>query len=115
MPVQLAATITPLVPSVTDDGRATLGVVTVGAMTPPPWPGLAWSASRYAPKPDGVAHSAALSTLVPSPHSSNVVMSWNGAFDATMSAMSWVQAVKSRARRGVASPAFQKPGLMVNE
>src|SRR5919112_4091157 len=64
----------------------------------PPVPSLC-STSRYAPKPDGVANSSALSTPVPSPHSLKVVTSWKGAFDATRSRTFWFHRARSRARR----------------
>src|SRR4051794_16763016 len=74
---------------------------------------LPWSASRYAPYPDGEAHCCALSTAVPSPHSLNVVTSWNRACDATMSRIELRHRWRSRGSRGAGSSAFANPGLIV--
>jgi hypothetical protein len=63
-------------------GATVVGAEVVGGGVAPP---SSWSASRYAPYPDAVDHSSADSTLVPSPHSLNVVTNWNRAPDATMS------------------------------
>ena len=58
----------------------------------------------------------ALSTAVPSPHSLKVVIRCQCVpVDATMFVTSVVYLAMSRPSRGVASPAFQKPGLMVKE
>ena len=59
-----------------------------------------------------MAHSLALSTDEPSPHSLNVVTSWSGSFEATMSLTFWSQVVRLRARRGALSSALLKPGLI---
>lgn len=69
--------------------------------------------SRYRPCPDALAHCDALSMAEASPHSSKVVVSCHGAFDATMLCTFAVNRAGSRARRGVASPFFQNPGEML--
>ena len=72
------------------------------------------SASRYVP-PEEVCHSTAGSTLVPSPHSLNVVTSCHGSFEAIMWAMFVDQRAGSRASRAVDSFALLKPGEIEKE
>ena len=72
------------------------------------------SASRYDP-PAEVCHSTAGSTLVPSPHSLNVVTSCHGSFEATMWATLVDQRAGSRASRAVDSFALLKPGEIEKE
>jgi len=71
--------------------------------------------SRYVPYLDDDAHSLADSTAVPSPHSLNVVISWNCAPDEAIAATWFDQREGSRVSRGDASPFFQNPGEIVYE
>ena len=66
------------------------------------------------PYPDGEDHSPADSTAVPSPHSLNVVISWNCAVDDAIAATWFAQRAGSRVNRAV-SPFFQNPGEIVYE
>ena len=67
------------------------------------------------PYPEAELHSSADSTAVPSPHSLNVVTSWNWAVDDAMAATWFCQRARSRVKRGAVSPFFQKPGEIVYE
>ena len=63
-----------------------------------------WSVSIYVPYPEALAHCCADSTLVPSPHSFNVVISCHGALLAIIDCTFVAQRAGSRARRGDVSP-----------
>jgi len=71
--------------------------------------------SRYEPYPEAELHPSADSTAVPSPHSLNVVTSWNCALDDAIAATWFFQRDRSRVSRGVASPFYQNPGEIVYE
>src|SRR5436190_3751087 len=77
--------------------------------------GFACSTSMYEPLPECEAHSFALSTAVPSPHSLKLRTSCHVACEATESCTSRVHRPTSRATRGCDSLRLKKPGLIVTD